>query len=151
MSRLIFGILGLDSLILHCQKSVILNYPNMKEKIIIILCALVCAMSTMAQTRQFSARVISASDSIPVEFATIKLMQRDSIMVNATLTDENGIFKFDAPIYNGMYLTISSVGYKSLDVALPCDSVIYLENSNELSEVVVRGRSHQRSPVQNAA
>ena len=111
----------------------------MKEKIIIILCALVYAMSTMAQVRQFSARVISASDSIPVEFATIKLMQRDSIMVNATLTDENGIFKFDAPIYNGMYLTISSVGYKSLDVALPCDSVINLENSNELSEVVVRG------------
>ena len=96
-------------------------------------------MSTMAQTRQFSARVISASDSIPVEFATIKLMQRDSIMVNATLTDENGIFKFDAPIYNGMYLTISSLGCKNLDIALPCDSVIYLENSNELSEVVVRG------------
>ncbi len=110
----------------------------MKEKTTFIICALVVAMSAMAQTRQFSARVISASDSIPVEFATVKLMQRDSIMVNTTLTDENGVFNFDAPIYNGMYLTISSVGCKSLDVAFPCDSVIYLENSNELSEAIVR-------------
>ena len=112
----------------------------MKEQIIVfILCWIVLAMSAEAQTRQFSARVISASDSIPVEFATVRLMQRDTIMVSATLTDENGVFNFDAPIYNGMYLTISSLGCKNLDIALPCDSVIYLENSNELSEVVVRG------------
>ena len=110
----------------------------MKGKII-IFCMLVAAMPAVPQTRQFSARVISASDSIPVEFATVKLMKQDSVMVHATLTDENGVFYFDAPIYNGMYLSISSVGRKNLDVALPCDSVIYLDNSNELSEVVIRG------------
>lgn len=120
------------------SKSVTLNHPNMKQKTTFIFCALVVAMSAMAQTRQFSARVISASDSLPVEFATVKLIQQDSIMVNTTLTDENGVFNFEAPIYNGMYLTISSVGCESLDVTFPCDSVIYLENSNELSEVVVR-------------
>ena len=112
----------------------------MKEKIVIsVLCTLIAITHAIAQTKSLSAQVISSSDSIPVEFATVKLMQRDSIMVSATLTDENGVFNFDAPIYNGMYLTISSLGCKNLDIALPCDSVIYLENSNELSEVVVRG------------
>lgn len=112
----------------------------MKEKIIIIIfCALVAAIPSTAQTRTISARVIATSDSIPVEFATVKLMQRDSVMISATLTDENGVFNFDTPIKRGMYLTISHVGCQSIDVDLPCDSVIYLEDSNELSEVIVHG------------
>ena len=95
-------------------------------------------MSAVAQTQDISARVISASDSIQVEFASVKLMQNDSVVVSATLTNENGIFSFDTPTTSGMYLTISSVGCKSVNVNLPCDSVIWLENSNELSEIVVR-------------
>ncbi len=112
----------------------------MKNKIIIVaIYTLLTIMSAKAQNQKFSARVISASDSIPVEFATVKLMQPDSVMVKAVLTDENGVFNFDSPVNRGMYLSISSVGCKNLDVSLPCDSLIYLENSNELTEVVVHG------------
>lgn len=111
----------------------------MKEKIFnLIFYALVACMPTIAQTRSTSARVISVSDSIPVEFATVKLLRPDSVIIATTLTDESGRFGFDNPIEKGMYLAISSVGCKSVDVALPCDSVIRLENSNELSEIVVR-------------
>lgn len=112
----------------------------MKGKLLIfIFCALVAYVPGIAQTRSISARVISVSDSIPVEFATVKLMQNDSVMVSATLTDENGFFSFDTPINRGMYLVISSIGCRNINVPLPCDSVIYLENSNELSEVFVHG------------
>ncbi|MDE6588377.1 MAG: outer membrane beta-barrel protein [Paramuribaculum sp.] len=111
----------------------------MKKKIFnLILCALVACMPAIAQTRSTSARVISVSDSIPVEFATVKLLRPDSVIIATTLTDESGRFGFVNPIEKGMYLAISSVGCKSVDVALPCDSVIWLENSNELSEIVVR-------------
>lgn len=108
------------------SKLVTQNHPNMKEKfIVVILCWIVSTMSAVAQTRVISARVISASDSIPVEFATVKLMQNDSVMVSATLTDENGFFSFDTPINRGMYLVISSIGCRNINVPLPCDSVIY--------------------------
>lgn len=111
----------------------------MKEKIpSLIFCALVAYIPAMAQTRSIQARVISASDSIPVEFATVKLLRPDSVIISAALTDESGHFGFDTPIENGMCLAISSVGCKNKEVALPCDSIIWLENSNELSEVVVR-------------
>ena len=111
----------------------------MKGKIFnLIFYALVACMPTIAQTRSASARVISVSDSIPVEFATVKLLRPDSVIIATTLTDESGRFSFENPIEKGMYLAISSVGRKSVKVGLPCDSVIWLENSNELSEIVVR-------------
>ena len=111
----------------------------MKGRILnLIFFALVAYMPSIAQTHSISARVISVSDSIPVEFATVKLLRPDSVIIATTLTDESGRFGFVNPIEKGMYLAISSVGCKSVDVALPCDSVIWLENSNELSEIVVR-------------
>ena len=105
---------------------------------------LFAGIPTIAQTRSLSARIISSADSIPVEFATVKLMQDDTALVSATLTDENGFFRFDTPITSGMYLAISSVGCKNLNVPLPCDSVIYLDSSNVLSEVMVEA-SNQRT------
>lgn len=111
----------------------------MKGKILILIFyALVAYMPAIAQTRSVQSRVISVSDSIPVEFATVKLLRPDSVIIATTLTDANGCFCFDTPTEKGMYLAISSVGCKNKDVALPCDSIICLENSNELSEIVVR-------------
>ncbi|WP_255406463.1 outer membrane beta-barrel family protein [Prevotella sp. KH2C16] len=51
----------------------------------------------------------------------------------------NGLFDFDTALKEGMFLSISSVGCKTTDVFLPCDTVIYIESTNELAEVVVRG------------
>ena len=112
----------------------------MKGKIIIlILISLVTMAPAIAQDHTVSARIISASDSIAVGFATVKLMQPDSTMMAATYTDEKGCFYFDTPLTPGMYLMISSIGSKSIGVTLPCDSIICVENSNELREVVVNG------------
>ncbi len=111
----------------------------MKGKIIsLILFAFVAVIPVTAQMRSVYARVVSSSDSSPVEFATVSLMQPDSVMISTDITDINGYFHFDISVSDGMFLNISSVGCKSIDVALPCDSVISLVNSTELAEVVVR-------------
>lgn len=111
----------------------------MKYKIaILILCAIGALMPAVAQRRTISARIVSSEDSIPVQFSTVRLMQPDSVTIATSLTDKNGHFAFDNAITDGMYLAISSVGFKKLDVDLLCDSIIFLESSNELSEVVVR-------------
>lgn len=111
----------------------------MNDKITsLILCAVAALMPDLAQSREISARVVSSEDSIPVQFSTVRLIQPDSVTVATSLTDKNGRFNFENKITDGMYLAISSVGFKKLDVDLPCDSIIFLESSNELSEVVVR-------------
>lgn len=80
----------------------------MKEKILnLIFCALVTCMPAIAQTRSISARVISVSDSIPVEFATVKLLRPDSVIIATILTDANGSFGFDTTTEKRMYLTIN--------------------------------------------
>lgn len=111
----------------------------MKVKIVYLILCVFVVMPAIAQTRTISARIMYETDSTAVEFATVKLMQSDSIMVGSTLTDMNGRFSINTAIKEGMFLTISSVGCKTTDVVLPCDTVIYLESTNELAEVVVRG------------
>ena len=114
------------------------SYANMKKSVILLL-VLFSNVMLQAQSLNISSRVLSRGDSIPVEFATVKLMQSDSIMVGSTLTDMKGLFSFNTALKEGMFLSISSVGCKSTDVSLPCDTVIYIESTNELPEIVVRG------------
>lgn len=99
----------------------------------LIIIVLMSMTQAIAQEHTVSARIFSASDSIAVEFAAVKLMDPDSTMRTATYSDENGYFNFDTPLTPGMYIKISSIGYKSTDVALPCDSIVFLENSNKLN------------------
>ena len=96
-------------------------------------------MFAQNQNYNIRSRVLTLEDSIPVSFATVRLMQTDSVMVGSTLTDLNGLFGFDTPLKEGMFLSISSVGCKTTDVILPCDTTIYIESTNKLAEVVVRG------------
>lgn len=109
----------------------------MKPYFIFITLLFTSLLST-AHIYGIRSQILSSVDSIPVEFATVKLLRPDSVIIATTLTDANGCFGFDTPTESGMYLAVSSVGCKSANVSLPCDSVIWLENSNELSEVVVR-------------
>lgn len=95
-------------------------------------------MFAQNQNYNIRSRVLTLEDSIPVSFATVRLMQTDSVMVGSTLTDLNGLFGFDTPLKEGMFLSISSVGCKTTDVILPCDTTIYIESTNKLAEVVVR-------------
>ena len=103
-----------------------------------LIVVLLTGLLSAAQNNGIRSKVLLSSDSIPVEFATVKLLRPDSVLIATTLTDANGCFGFDTTTESGMYLEISSVGCTSVNVNLPCDSVIWLENSNELSEIVVR-------------
>lgn len=54
-------------------------------------------MFAQNQNYNIRSRVLTLEDSIPVSFATVRLMQTDSVMVGSTLTDLNGLFGFDTP------------------------------------------------------
>lgn len=111
----------------------------MKAIIFLTVAAAAALFPFTLWSQEITARVLYATDSIPVKFATVKLMCNDSVMAAATLTDELGRFSLDTPAGGATHIDISSVGCVARHIPLPCDSVIYLDSSNELSEVVVRG------------
>lgn len=104
--------------------------------IIIIFTSVLFPSVSMSQ--EIKARILYSNDSVPVEFASVKLIRNDSVPVDVTLTDEEGYFRLNASISPTAILEISAVGCLNKKVTLPCDSVIYLDSSSELSEVIVR-------------
>lgn len=99
-----------------------------------------------AQISRVEGRVCYATDSAAVEYAGVRLMSRDSVFIAATMTDDRGLFRFENAPERGMYVDISAVGCFRRSVALPLPEVIYLENSAELEEVVVRAsKSHVKA------
>lgn len=103
-----------------------------------LMIMLLATFTVEAQSRIVKARVLSSVDSIPIEFATVRLLDADSISVASALTDKTGTFVMESGVDSGRMLDISSVGCRSRIVSLPCDSVLYLETSNELAEVEIR-------------
>ncbi|MDE6264405.1 MAG: outer membrane beta-barrel protein [Paramuribaculum sp.] len=116
----------------------------MKPFILVLLFALM--LPAMAQGQNISGKVCYLTDSLPVEYATVRLVQNDSVVIAVCLTDEAGYFILPVS-ESATHLEISSIGCKSRRVPLPCDSVIYLESSNELAEVVVRGSKRYVNPT----
>lgn len=110
----------------------------MKKIISFIISVCSSALAVVAQTH-VSARVAYMADSVPVEYATVRLMDADSATVAVSLTDSCGRFSFDLPSTPGWGLDVTAVGCQALRVSLPTDSVMYLRSSNELTELVVRG------------
>lgn len=116
----------------------------MKPFILVLLFA--AMLPAMAQGQNISGKVCYLTDSLPVEYATVCLVQNDSVVTATDLTDEDGYFTLPVSASTA-HLEISSIGCKSRRVPLPCDSVIYLESSNELAEVVVRGSKRYVKPT----
>lgn len=110
------------------------------KAIILIAVALIAAFTPLpAHPQAIKARVVYSTDSVPVEYATVKLMRSDSVLIGSAVTDGHGRFLLDLPSGPHTYIIVSAVGCVNKEVSLPCDSIICLDSSNELSEVVVRG------------
>lgn len=83
----------------------------MKKSILMMLLLLV-TMASLAQERLVSGAIIDRDTKEPVEQVTVQLLKADSTYVTGGISNEKGLFHFNAP-ENGKYLLkITSVGYK---------------------------------------
>ena len=83
----------------------------MKKSILMMLLLLV-TMASFAQERLISGAIIDRDTKDPVEQVTVQLLKTDSTYVTGGISNEKGLFHFNAP-ENGKYLLkITSVGYK---------------------------------------
>lgn len=93
---------------------------------------------SVAMSQEIKARILFSSDSVPIGFASVKLIRNDSVPISITLTDKEGYFRFNTSTSPSDILEVAAVGCENKTVTLPCDSIIYLDSSNELPEVIVR-------------
>ncbi|NDP27350.1 MAG: outer membrane beta-barrel protein [Flavobacterium sp.] len=90
--------------------------------------------------------ILSEKTKIPIELATVYLTSvKDSTVIDYTISDKNGSFKFISKKINSpVYLKISSVGYqnflqefKEIQKSINVGKINLLESENLLKEVVI--------------
>ena len=111
------------------------------KRIFIFCVALLCAMVTFAQSNL--AGKVQDTQSAPIAYATVSLLQTDSTLITGAITDEQGDFMLSAPA--GKYLLkVSYIGYRTICRKVQSgDENLLLtlsEESKQLGEVEVKAK-----------
>lgn len=117
-------------------------------KIIYFFSSLLLSINLSAQTNfQVSGKVIDHSINTPIDFATITFFNlSDTSFFKGTVTDENGIFKFERIASGDYLLKIEHLSYE--EQVLPVEineshsfpPFLLKAKANQLQEVEVKGR-----------
>lgn len=99
---------------------------------------------SLLTAQEISGVLKDLEDNMPIEFAQISLLTNDSIPVNSTISESNGKFSITSTKKDNYIVSISSLGYEELSIAVHnlTDKVdlgdIYLKPSYlNLDEVVI--------------
>ena len=109
----------------------------MKQKLLSLFFVLTCLIGvSMAQNRQVSGKVTSATDGTPLSGVSI------SVAGTSTATQTDGSGNYSISVGQGVNLIFSYVGYATQRISVGSQSVInvrLVDNENTLDEVVVTG------------
>lgn len=123
---------------------IMIVYKTLKNKFIVkkyilFLLSMMCAVATIAQTRQLTGKVVDKSDNAPLAGANIEIKNG-----KGTVTDQNGNFSLTCSS-DSVRLRISYVGYETLVKAFACgdkNMLIALKpNAKVLNQVEITATS----------
>lgn len=116
------------------------------RKLFILLClfALHCLFSELIAQQVnhlLIAKVKNESDSLPIPYANVILLDGDSLLIKGTLTDESGNFKIDNSDLKGKQISVSFLGYEPAYISVThIPKNIYLKpTAINLQEVHITG------------
>ncbi|MDR0824242.1 MAG: carboxypeptidase-like regulatory domain-containing protein [Prevotella sp.] len=75
---------------------------------------LLCITPFCIYSQTFSGRIIEKENKNPLDFVSVSLLRADSMAIDFTMTDENGIFFITNPDHKVHYLHFSCLGYTPL-------------------------------------
>ncbi|MDO5447079.1 MAG: outer membrane beta-barrel family protein [Prevotellaceae bacterium] len=117
-----------------------------KRFITAMMMLLLGIVTSMAQSAIVKGKVIDKTANGPLAFASVALIQSDSVIMASAMTDTDGCFQISAPTDNYM-LKASFIGYKdaTVDVKLTGNDsdtyILYMEeDARMLQEVVVKSQ-----------
>ena len=117
-----------------------INMKRMFLRFTALMAAMVMTMTAQAKTQDWGGRVIDEKGE-PMPFVNVVLLSLpDSAFVQGSMTDEQGVFKIVTDVNEGLF-KVTSVGYQTLYIKAGQDLTIQMkEDTQLLSEVVVRLR-----------
>ncbi|MBR4325028.1 MAG: TonB-dependent receptor [Bacteroidales bacterium] len=105
------------------------------KTLLLITLSMLLSMEAFAQTISGG---VFAEDNMPVAFANVVLMAKDSSFVDGTITDADGIFSIKKSA-DAAFMTVSCLGYepKTLSVNSDCSQIVLKAADLELGEITV--------------
>ena len=109
-------------------------------KMVALMAAMMMTMMSFAKTQDFGGRVLDEKGE-PMPYVNVVLLSLpDSAFVQGAMTDEQGMFNIVTDIKQGLF-KVTSVGYQTLYIKAGQDLSIQMkEDTQLLSEVVVKGQ-----------
>ena len=104
----------------------------MKKQRLLVLIAFMIVGISFAQSTKISGKIVDENLNIPVEFATVKVVETHKFAIS----NSNGEFTIDATV--GDAIEISHISYKTIIIELQPNLTIKLEPAQiELNEIIV--------------
>lgn len=116
------------------------------KRIFIILWLSGCTMAMFAQHIGIKGKIVD-SNRQALEGATVAVYRQDSVLVNGTISDAEGVFELKNLPAGNYRITVSYVGYASENIRIPDTAknldlgTISLTSDTELKEVTVTANS----------
>ena len=116
------------------------------KRIFIILWLSGCTMAMFAQHIGIKGKIVD-SNRQALEGATVAVYRQDSVLVNGTISDAEGVFELKNLPAGNYRITVSYVGYASENIRIPNTAknldlgAISLTSDTELKEVTVTANS----------
>jgi hypothetical protein len=119
------------------------------SKILLLFILLVFGLNARAQTESSSIKgAVYSQDSEPAMYSTVVLMNRDSVFMSGTLSDDAGSFRFDNLKAGSYHIMIRNVEFNTYvselinlsgNQSFDLGSVKLETRLNNLDEVVIKG------------
>ena len=111
-------------------------------KILVFLIISLLQLNVLAQTT--IERVVVNDERRPLIGTVVTCLNKNNKLLHASITDATGTFSITADFSQKEWLRVSYLGYENQDfnslASLP-DTIVMKEQSEELGEVVVQGKS----------
>lgn len=83
----------------------------MHLRVLSFIVSLILSQFVWSQNTNISGRIVDKTNSSPIEFANISLLDRDSVFVKGVNSDENGLFSINHNQADNCFLSVSYMGY----------------------------------------
>ena len=122
-------------------------------KIYTFLLLVILSFQSVAQSFTLAGRVLSEGSALPVEYATVTVLSRDSVVLTGALTDSAGYYRVEGVGVKDPIIKISCIGYQNYSFRPIITSsvtdlpLIYLKAESKLIKEVTVESAKQNTAV----
>ena len=130
-------------------KSPYLKYRLYTRLLLLITCLFAACATIFAQSRRIKGKVLDAVTHAPLQYASVYLLRKDSILIKGNATDNAGEFSFKVSNTKELVLKVEFIGYRHFDTLLVNDDsqkdillpdILLNRSGSSLQEVTIEGK-----------